>query len=105
MCTQPKHTGTVLAAMDVGLGMQAWGVLEHRAGNLDRARDLFQQGVWAQPKDRDVALVWQAWGYLEAKAGNVTLARQLYKCAVKADPNSEASWLVSHFWPFLWDVF
>lgn len=38
---------------------QAWGVLEHRAGNLDRARELFQQGVWAQPRGRDVATVWQ----------------------------------------------
>ena len=39
--------------------LQAWGVLEYRAGNLDRARELFQQGVWAQPKGRDVCLVWQ----------------------------------------------
>lgn len=39
--------------------MQAWGVLEHREGNLDRAREMFQQGVWAQPKGRDVATVWQ----------------------------------------------
>ena len=38
---------------------QAWGVLEYRAGNLERARELFQQGVWAQPKGRDVCLVWQ----------------------------------------------
>ena len=34
-------------------------MLEHRAGNLDRARELFQQGVWAQPRGRDVATVWQ----------------------------------------------
>ncbi len=34
-------------------------MLEHRAGNLERARELFQQGVWAQPKGRDVCTVWQ----------------------------------------------
>ena len=38
---------------------QAWGVLEYRAGNLERARELFQQGVWAQPKGRDICLIWQ----------------------------------------------
>lgn len=38
---------------------QAWGVLEHRAGNISRARELFQQGVWAQPRGKAVAYVWQ----------------------------------------------
>ncbi len=38
---------------------QAWGVLEHREGNLARAREMFQQAVWAQPKGKDVAIVWQ----------------------------------------------
>jgi hypothetical protein len=75
-------------------GLQAWGVLEHRAGNLERARELFQQGVWAQPGSKDVTYVWQAWGLLEAEAGHPQLARQLFKCAVKADPDSVPSWLV-----------
>jgi hypothetical protein len=48
-----------LMCMGCGRCGQAWGVLEHRAGNLNRARELFQQGVWAQPKGKDVALVWQ----------------------------------------------
>ena len=39
--------------------LQAWGVLEHSEGNLKRAREMFQQGVWAQPKGRDVGTVWQ----------------------------------------------
>ena len=38
---------------------QAWGVLEHREGNPNRAREMFQQAVWAQPKGKDVAVVWQ----------------------------------------------
>ncbi len=76
--------------------MQAWGVMEARAGNLDAARELFQQGVWsAPPRDRDVSLIFQAWAVLEAGAGNHSMARQLFKCAVKANPKSEPSWLVS----------
>ena len=39
--------------------LQAWGVLEHSEGNLKGAREMFQQGVWAQPKGRDVGTVWQ----------------------------------------------
>lgn len=74
--------------------MQAWGLLEQKAGNLDRARELFQQGVWAQPGSKDVTYVWQAWGILEAEAGDPQLARQLFKCAVKADPDSVPSWTV-----------
>ena len=50
-----QHADTWLHAA----ARQAWGVLEHRAGNLERARELFQQGVWAQPKGRDVCTVWQ----------------------------------------------
>ena len=73
---------------------QAWGLLESECGNLDKARELFQQGVWAEPGSRDVAKVFQAWGVLERKAGNVELSRQLFKCAIKADPRSEPSWLV-----------
>ena len=41
------------------LALQAWGVLEHSEGNLKGAREMFQQGVWAQPKGRDVGTVWQ----------------------------------------------
>lgn len=39
---------------------QAWGVMEARAGQLEAARELFQQGVWsAPPRDRNVALLFQ----------------------------------------------
>lgn len=74
--------------------VQAWGVLEYRAGCLERARELFQQGVWADPGSAGVALVFQAWGVLEQAAGNMQLARELFRCAVKADPKSETSWQV-----------
>ncbi len=69
--------------------------MEYREGNLDRARELLQQGVWADPNSVDVAKVFHAWGVLEKSAGNVALARELFRCAVKADPDSEPGWLVS----------
>lgn len=74
--------------------LQAWGVFEFRDGNLDKARELFQQGVWADPSSTDVARVFQAWAVLEQQAGNSSLARELFRCAVKADPKSEPSWQV-----------
>jgi len=39
--------------------LQAWGVMEFRRGNVERARELFQEGVWADSSSRDVAYVWQ----------------------------------------------
>jgi Tfp pilus assembly protein PilF len=75
--------------------VQAWGVLEYRAGCLEKARELFQQGVWADPSSTDVARVFQAWGVLEQQAGAMVLARELFRCAVKADPKSETSWQAS----------
>ena len=68
--------------------------MEQRQGHLDRARELFQAGVWAEPGATTVTTVWQAWAVLEAGAGNDSLARQLFKCAVKADPSSAPSWQV-----------
>ena len=76
--------------------MQAWGVLEFRDGHSEKARELFQQGVWADPSSIDVAHVFQAWAVLEQQAGNSSLARELFRCAVKADPKSETSWMVCY---------
>lgn len=50
-------------------GAQAWGVLEHKEGNLNRAREMFQQAVWAQPKGKDVATVWQVCTLCASLAG------------------------------------
>jgi len=72
---------------------QGWGVMEYRRGNFDRARELLQEGVWADSGSKNVAYVWQAWGVLEAKAGNHELARQLFKCAIKADAQNDIGWL------------
>ena len=66
-------------------------MLEFRQGNLAEARQLFQQGVWADPNSRDVAFVWQAWALLEIRCSNVTLARRMFQCAMRADPRSSAA--------------
>ncbi len=45
-------------------------MLEHKAGNISRARELFQQGVWAQPRGKSVAYVWQARSQLHPACSN-----------------------------------
>lgn len=39
--------------------------MEFRRGNVNRARELFQEGVWADPDSRDVAYVWQVLDFFE----------------------------------------
>ena len=50
---------------------------------MDRARELYQQGVWADPRNRDTVYVFHAWGVLEYTAGNTALARELFKAGIK----------------------
>lgn len=38
---------------------QAWAVMECKLKNYDRARRLFQRGVWAAPKDPNLVWLWQ----------------------------------------------
>lgn len=58
-------------------------------GNVERARALFQEGVWADPSSRDTVYVLHAWGCLEAREGKLPLARELLKAAIRVDPKSE----------------
>jgi len=71
---------------------QAWGVMEASLGNLDRARQLYQEGVWADPRSRNTVWVLHAWGCLEQAQGKLSLARELFKAAIRVDPKSEAVW-------------
>lgn len=83
------------------LSLQAWGVMELQAGDLEAARRLFQEGVWADPGNRDVVYIFHAWGTLEMRSGNHALARELYKSALRLDPRSEttwATWIVVRAW-------
>ena len=50
---------------------QAWGLMEasisqSRGGGVERAREVFQQGVWAAPRGKGVSKLWQAWALMEA---------------------------------------
>ena len=59
---------------------QTWGVLEARAGSLARARELFQQGVWAQPGSCNVSRVWQVAPCACASFHPVYSAIRTYQC-------------------------
>ncbi len=61
-------------------------------GNVERARELFQQGVWADPRSRDTVWVFHAWGCLERGQGNLQLARELFKAAIKVEPKADKVW-------------
>merc|ERR1712091_496554 len=71
---------------------QAWGVLEWQRGETERARELFQQGVWASPQSRGVVAIFKAWGDLEQSEGDVETARALYECALQVDGRSRRTW-------------
>ena len=77
---------------------QAWGVLETREGNLDEARRIFQEGIWAcaqltggQSGGYKCARLWQAWGVLEAKDSDYAAARRCFNRALDADKRNMAS--------------
>lgn len=77
---------------------QAWGVLETRHGRAQKARDIFQQGIWAcaqlaggQSGGYRCARLWQAWGVLEAKEGDYEAARRCFNRALDADNRNVAA--------------
>jgi tetratricopeptide (TPR) repeat protein len=59
---------------------QAWAVFEESCGNVDRARELFQQALHI---DADNPFACHAYGLLEKKLGNKTKARQLFEQALE----------------------
>lgn len=71
--------------------LQAFGVLEHRAGDRAAARKLFARGLAVDPNN---AYVCQAWGLLEQRVGNKDAARRLFKSSVghRANPEVFGSW-------------
>ena len=38
---------------------QAWGIFESQQGNHERARELFQSGIWASPNSRNAAVIFE----------------------------------------------
>ncbi len=61
----------------------ALGQLEAKLGNIDRAREVFQQSVARCPNN---VYILHAWGHLEQKYGNESVARECWSQAVKLDP-------------------
>lgn len=77
---------------------QAWGVLETRHGDVEKARKVFQQGIWAcaqlgggQSGGYKCARLWQAWGVLEAQEGDFAAARRCFSRALDADKRNIAA--------------
>jgi len=77
---------------------QAWGVLETREGDPEKARYIFQQGIWAcaqlgggQSGGYKCARLWQAWGVLEAQEGDYAAARRCFSRALDADKRNIAA--------------
>ncbi|BBN09994.1 hypothetical protein MPTK1_5g00100 [Marchantia polymorpha subsp. ruderalis] len=59
---------------------QAWAILEERAGNLAKARQLFDAATVA---DKKHAAAWHGWAKLELRADNVKRARSLLNKGLK----------------------
>ena len=59
------------------------------AKDVDRARELYQQGIWAGPTTAQAAKSFSAWAHMEAMEDrNIELSRSLYACANKIKPKS-----------------
>ncbi|MEJ5241091.1 MAG: tetratricopeptide repeat protein, partial [Anaerolineales bacterium] len=63
--------------------------MESRLGDIERARQLFEQGTRANPTD---AAVWQAWALMESRLGDIERARQLFEQGTRANPTDAAVW-------------
>lgn len=69
----------------------AWGAMEERVGNLDRAVELYERGVIA---DSGWVGNWQAWGMLEMRRGEWDAARGLFErgCQVEEGTGCWVQW-------------
>jgi tetratricopeptide (TPR) repeat protein len=63
-CVRPGNTNPYIWA--------AWGYLEYRAGDVSRARKLFDAAIVV---DETHAAAWHKWGMLEMRQGNFLRAR------------------------------
>ncbi|XP_065031355.1 protein high chlorophyll fluorescent 107-like isoform X2 [Musa acuminata AAA Group] len=59
---------------------QCWAVLENKAGNIRRARELFDAATVA---DKKHIAAWHGWAVLEIKQGNIKKARNLLTKGLK----------------------
>ena len=62
-----------------------YAVLEERAGNLSKARKLFDAALVV---DKEHAAAWHGWGLLEKRDGNLTKAKSLFLRGLKNCPTN-----------------
>ena len=67
---------------------QAWATLEEQAGDVARARQLYDAAIAA---DKTHAAAWHGWGMLEKNQGNYQRARDLLIKGVRLVPPSRAN--------------
>jgi tetratricopeptide (TPR) repeat protein len=67
---------------------QAWATLEERAGDVAKARQLYDAAIAA---DKTHAAAWHGWAVLEKKQGNFQRARDLLVKGVRLVPPSRAN--------------
>ncbi|CAI5511492.1 unnamed protein product [Closterium sp. Naga37s-1] len=68
--------------------LQAWGVMEHAAGDVDAARSLFDRCLEAAPHSVPTL---QAYACLERQQGDLLKARSLLQLALSAQPGNAAA--------------
>lgn len=66
----------------------AWACVESALGTIDRARELFQEAVWAAPRSEHVVRTWHAWATLELEEGNAAIARRYFAHGLEVEPRS-----------------
>jgi tetratricopeptide (TPR) repeat protein len=64
---------------------QMYAVLEERAGNLKKARDLFDAALVV---NKGHAAAWHGWGLLEKRDGNLAKAKSLFLKGLKNCPTN-----------------
>ena len=68
----------------------AWACAEFEVGNISRARELFQEAIWAAPQSNHVVRTWHAWGTLEISQNRFAIARRYFANGLKVNSRSVA---------------
>lgn len=66
----------------------AWARVESALGLFERARELYQEAVWAAPESKHVVKTWHAWASLELEEGNCRVARRYFAHGLEVDSKS-----------------
>lgn len=78
LCVWPKISNSEIVVLHYDA--QCWAVLESKAGNIRRARELFDAATVA---DKQHVAAWHGWAVLEIKQGNIKKARNLLAKGLK----------------------